>query len=148
MSASVKTLHVSASILLVPGFLPSCRTRGMVSAWRRGSLPLNSSIRADQLVVQSHLQHYVEPVAPTPGATSPGSTPALPSIASMAYGNAGPLLPLGPGTLTLNSYVQTRACQRCSTQHIVSASQVLSQRVADDSEALAFRLSLCSPGRI
>ncbi|GFZ44532.1 hypothetical protein JCM24511_02255 [Saitozyma sp. JCM 24511] len=53
--------------------------------------------------LQSHLQHYVEPVAPTPGATSPGSTPALPSIASMAYGNAGPLLPLGPGTLTLNS---------------------------------------------
>lgn len=52
--------------------------------------------------VQSHIQHYVEPAAPAGGsATSPLSTPALPSISSV-YGT-GPLLPLGQGTLTLNA---------------------------------------------
>lgn len=53
-------------------------------------------------VVQSHIQHYVEPAAPTANSsTSPSSTPALPSISSV-YGT-GPLLPLGQGTLTLNT---------------------------------------------
>ncbi|ORY26475.1 dynein light intermediate chain-domain-containing protein [Naematelia encephala] len=53
--------------------------------------------------LQSHLQHYTEPVPSTPAAgssTSPFSTPALPSIASAFQG--GPLLPLGQGSLTLN----------------------------------------------
>ena len=52
--------------------------------------------------MQSHLQHYAEPAAPIPGSiTSPSTTPALASITS-TYGS-GPLLPLGPGTLTLNT---------------------------------------------
>jgi dynein light intermediate chain 1 len=55
-------------------------------------------------IVQSHIQHYVEPAAPAPNPTantsSPLSTPALPSISSV-YGS-GPLLPLGQGTLTHN----------------------------------------------
>lgn len=52
--------------------------------------------------MQSHIQHYVEPAAQAASsATSPLSTPALPSISSV-YGS-GPLLPLGQGTLTLNA---------------------------------------------
>lgn len=54
--------------------------------------------------VQSHLQHYVEPAAATPSVTSPGGVPPSGS-SSFAFGNMGPLLPLGPGTLTLNQYV-------------------------------------------
>ena len=54
--------------------------------------------------VQSHLQHYSEPIPYIIGGTaSPSTTPAMQNIAS-AYGG-GPLLPLGPGTLTLNRSV-------------------------------------------
>lgn len=43
--------------------------------------------------VQSHTQHYTEPASSTPGATLP------PSLTTYS---GGPLLPLGPGSLTLN----------------------------------------------
>jgi hypothetical protein len=55
--------------------------------------PVGVCLANDQSV-QSYIQHYSEPQTTTPGATS------LHNITS-AYGG-GPLLPLGPGTLTLN----------------------------------------------
>ncbi|WVQ94127.1 hypothetical protein IAU59_001205 [Kwoniella sp. CBS 9459] len=50
--------------------------------------------------LQSHLQHYSEPpVAPAGGSTSAGTAVG----AGTAFAGVGPLLPLGQGSLTLNS---------------------------------------------
>ncbi|ORX35111.1 dynein light intermediate chain-domain-containing protein [Kockovaella imperatae] len=54
--------------------------------------------------LQSHIQHYSEPnpTASGPSTAAGPTTPSLPSLSS-TYGS-GPLLPLGPGTLILNSH--------------------------------------------
>lgn len=58
--------------------------------------------------MQSFLQHYTEPpvaAAPTSGSKAAvGATPQ--PTAFSTYSSTGPLLPLGPGTLTLNPWVQ------------------------------------------
>ena len=45
-------------------------------------------------IVQSHIQHYAEPSSSTPSSSLAGS---------MSTYSGGPLLPLGAGSLTLNS---------------------------------------------
>lgn len=51
------------------------------------------------VIVQSHLQHYTEPSSLS--STSSHVTSTLPNLSS-TLASSGPLLPLGPGTLTLN----------------------------------------------
>lgn len=48
--------------------------------------------------VQAHLQNYSEPSIPSPTSSSSSQIP------SNTYSSNAPLLPLGPGTLTLNKH--------------------------------------------
>lgn len=52
------------------------------------------NIFAPLTIVQSHIQHYAEPSSSTPSSSLAGS---------MSTYSGGPLLPLGAGSLTLNS---------------------------------------------